>query len=49
MDDELDPLLDFRDFLWKRGLAQLYARPGFVDQIDCLIRQEAVGNVAVSM
>ena len=30
----------------KRGLAQLHARAGLVDQIDGLVRQEAVRNVA---
>jgi hypothetical protein len=30
----------------QRGLAQLDARAGFVDQVDGLVRQEAVRNVA---
>src|SRR5208337_4374696 len=49
MDDELDALLHFRQFFRQRGLAQLYARPGLVDQVDGLIRQKAVGNIAVGM
>ncbi len=47
VDDELDPLLHLGDFLGQRSLAQLYARAGFVDQVDGLVRQEAVRNVAV--
>ena len=47
--DELDPLLDFGDLLGQRSLAQLHARAGFVDQIDGLVGQEAVGNIAVRM
>src|SRR5207244_8478656 len=38
MDDEFDPLLNFRQFLGQRGLAQFHARPGLVDQVDGLIR-----------
>ena len=44
--DELDALLDVGQFGRQRGLAQLHARAGFVDQIDGLVRQEAVRNVA---
>src|ERR1700728_4028922 len=47
VNDELDALLDFGQFLGKRSLAQLYARSGFVDQVDGLVRKEAVRNVAV--
>src|ERR1700690_3682 len=49
MDDELDPLLDFRQFFRQRSLSQLYARAGFVDQIDRLVRKEAIRNIAVRM
>ena len=49
VDDELDPLLDFGDLFRQRSLAQLYARAGFVDQVDGLVWQEAVGNVTVRM
>ncbi len=42
VDDELDALLDLGDFGRKRGLAQFHARAGFVDQVDGLVRQEAV-------
>src|SRR5579864_7948745 len=45
--DELDALLDFGQFLGQRSLAQLDARSGFVDQVDGLIREEAVRDVAV--
>ena len=44
--DELDALLDVGEIARQRGLAQLHARAGFVDQIDGLVRQEAVRNVA---
>ena len=47
--DELDALLDLGDLLGQRGLAQLDARAGLVDQIDRLVGQEAVGNVAVGV
>ena len=49
VNDELDALLDFGDLLGQRSLAQLDARAGFVDQVDGLVGQEAVGNVAVRM
>ena len=49
VDDELDALLDFGDLLGQRGLAQLDARAGFVDQVDGLVGQEAIGDVAVGM
>src|SRR5579862_3148992 len=49
VDDELDAFLDFGDLLGQGSLAQLYARSGFVDEIDGLIRQEAVRNIAVGM
>ena len=45
--DELDPLLHIRDLVWQRSLAQLDARACLIDQIDCLIRQETIRNVAV--
>src|SRR6266852_6997453 len=47
--DELDPLLDFGDLLGQRSLAQLYACPSFVNQINRLVRQEAVWDVTVRM
>src|SRR5438552_10432563 len=47
VDDELNALLDFSDLFGKRRLAQLYACAGFIDQIDCLIRQKAIRDVAV--
>ena len=49
VDDELDALLDFGNLLGQRSLAQLYARSGFVDQVDGLVRQKAVRNVTVRM
>ena len=45
--DELHALLDFADFFGNGGLAQLDAGAGFIDQVDCFVRQEAVRNVAV--
>src|SRR5262249_3787710 len=47
--NELDPLLDFRQLCVKRSLTQLYARSGFVNQIDRLVRQETIRDVAVRM
>ena len=44
--DELDALLDVGQVGRQGGLAQLDAGAGFVDQVDGLIRQVAVGNVA---
>ena len=46
VNDELDPLLDLGDLLGQRSLAQLDARAGLVDEVDGLVGQEAVGNVA---
>src|SRR5947209_2574906 len=47
VDDELQPLLYFGDLFRQRRLAQLYAGAGFVNQVDCLVWQEAIWNVAV--
>src|ERR1700687_3913848 len=49
MDDELDPLLDFRQFFGQRGLAQFHARACLVDQVDSFIRDKTVGNIAIRM
>ena len=49
MHDELDALLDFGQLFRQRSLAQLDAGSGFVDQIDGLVGQEAVRDVAVRM
>src|ERR1700680_939910 len=49
MDDELDALLDFGQLFRQRRLAKFYAGTSFVDQVDGLVGQEAVGNVAVGM
>src|SRR5579885_1391030 len=45
--DELDALLDLAHLFRNRRLAQLYARAGFVDQVDGFVRQETVGNVTI--
>ncbi len=47
--DELDALLDFGEFFGKRSLAQFDAGSGFVDQVDGLVGQEAVRDVAVGV
>ena len=44
--DELDALLDVGEIGRQRGLAQLDARARLVDQIDGLVRQVAIRNVA---
>ena len=49
VDDELDALLDFGQLFGQRGLAQLHAGAGLVDQIDGLVGKEAVRNIAVRM
>ncbi len=49
MDDELDALLHVGDLVGQRGLAQLDARARLVEQIDRLVGQEAVGDVAVGV
>ena len=49
MNDELDALLYFGDLFRQRGLAQLDAGAGFVDQIDGLVGQKAIGNIAVGV
>src|SRR6476646_609403 len=49
VNDELETLLHFGDFFRQRGLAQFYARASFVDQVDRLVRKEAVRNVAVGV
>src|SRR5246127_4797031 len=49
MDDELDALLDFSQLFRQRSLAQFYAGSSFVNQVDGLVGQEAVGDVAVGM
>ena len=49
MHDELDALLHLGQLFRKRSLAQLDAGSGFVDQVDGLVGQEAVGDVAVGM
>src|SRR5579863_2490891 len=47
VNDELDALLHLGQFLGQRSLAQFYAGAGFVDEVDGLVGQEAVGNIAV--
>ncbi len=47
MHDEFDALLNIREIARQGGLAQLHARACLVDQIDRLVRQETIRNVAV--
>src|SRR6202047_491334 len=49
VDNELDALLDFGDFLGQRSLAQLHPSSGFVNQVDRLVRQETVRDITVRM
>ena len=49
MHDELDALLHLSDLVRQRGLAELDASAGFVDEVDGLVGQEAVGDVAIRM
>src|SRR5262249_17160787 len=43
MDDELDPLLHFRDLFRQRSLTQLDTRTSFIHQVNGLIGKEPVG------
>jgi hypothetical protein len=49
MHDELDALLDLGEFFGQRGLAQLHAGAGLVDEVDGLVRKEAVRDVAAGV
>src|ERR1700692_2263611 len=49
VNNELDALLDFGQFLGKRGLAQFYAGSSLVDQVNGLVWQETIWNIAVRM
>ncbi len=49
MHDEFDALLDFGEFFGEGGLAQLDARACLVDEVDRLVRQEAVRDVAAGV
>ena len=43
--DELDAFLDIGEICRERGLAELHARAGFVDQVDGLVGEKAVRNI----
>src|SRR6185369_17091180 len=47
VNDELDALLYLGDLFGESGLTQFHASARLVDQVDSLIRQEAIGNVAI--
>src|SRR5579863_1588167 len=47
--DELDALLYFGDLFRKRRLPQLYAGACFVNQVNSLVWQKTIGNIAVRM
>ena len=49
LDGDADALVDLAELLAVAGLAQLGARAGLVDQVDRLVGQEAVGDVAVRL
>ena len=49
LDGDADALVDLAELLAVARLAQLRARAGFVDQVDRLVGQEAVGDVAVRL
>src|SRR6202020_2112678 len=48
MHDELNALLNVGQVGGKRGLTQLHARARFVNEIDGLVGQKTVGNVAAA-
>src|SRR5256886_7159792 len=45
--NELHALLHFANFFGHSRLAQLHTSAGFIDQINGLVRKEAIGNIAV--
>ena len=49
LDGNADALVDLAELLAVAGLAQLGARAGLVDEVDRLVRQEAIGDVAVRL
>jgi hypothetical protein len=49
LDGDADALVDLAELLAVAGLAQLGARARLVDQVDRLVGQEAVGDVAVRL
>ena len=49
LDGDADALVDLAELLAVAGLAQLGARAGLVDQVDRLVGQEAVGDVAARL
>ncbi len=49
LDGRADDAAQLADFGAELGLAQLRARARFVDQIDRLVRQEPVGDVAARL
>ena len=49
LDGHADALVDLAELLAVAGLAQLGARAGLVDEVDRLVGQEAVGDVAVRL
>jgi hypothetical protein len=49
LDGDADALVDLAELLAVAGLAQLGAGAGLVDEVDRLVRQEAVGDVAVGL
>src|SRR5437762_1940446 len=49
LDGDADALVDLAEFLAVAGLAQLGARARLVDEVDRLVGQEAVGDVAVRL
>ena len=49
LDGDADALVDLAELLAVAGLAQLGARAGLVDEVDGLVGQEAIGDVAVRL
>src|SRR4029450_3454423 len=46
LDRDPDALVDLAELLAVAGLAQLRSCAGFIDEVDGLVRQEAIGDVA---
>src|SRR6185503_1773881 len=49
LDRDADAAVDLAELLAEAGLAQLAARAGLVDQVDRLVGEEPVGDVAARL
>src|ERR1700743_2506206 len=47
--NEFDSLVDFRDLFGQGSLPQFHARASLVNQVDGLVGQETIWNIAIRM